>query len=250
MNKQKADKNISRTVLITGATSGIGRSIAIKFAKNGWNVLCHYHSSKEKAVELKRQIESMGVDCYLFRADFSSKKQIISLNAKLKTFQIDSLINNAGTYIVSKHFSELSIENITDTFIVNTFAPILLTAGIFMKMKEQQFGRIVNISSIAAKYGGSAFSMHYGCSKRALEGMTKTLAREGAEYNVLVNTVRPGVIDTDFHKKFPKDMTKRIGMIPVKRMGIPKDVADMVYYLGSEINNFVTNEVITIAGGE
>jgi NAD(P)-dependent dehydrogenase (short-subunit alcohol dehydrogenase family) len=133
---------------------------------------------------------------------------------------------------------------------VNTFAPILLTANIFMRMKEKSFGRIINISSIAAKYGGSGYSMHYGCSKLALEGLTKTLSREGAEYNVLVNTIRPGVIDTEFHKKYPKDMEKRIAMIPLKRMGTPKDVADMVYYLGSDENKFITNETIAISGGE
>lgn len=250
MSKQKTDKNINRTVLVTGATSGIGMAVAIKFAERGCNVLCHYHSSKEKAMKLKAIIDNLGIPCYLLKADLSSKREIISLNNKLKEFQIDSLINNAGTYTVNKHFKELTIEDITNTFMVNTFAPILLTASIFMRMKEKQFGRIVNISSIAAKYGGSNYSMHYGCSKLALEGITKTLTKEGAEYNVLVNTVRPGVIDTEFHKKFPKDMEKRITLIPLKKMGTPEDVADMVYYLGSGMNKFITNEIITVAGGE
>ena len=118
------------------------------------------------------------------------------------------------------------------------------------EMKERAFGRIVNISSIAAKYGSSSSSMHYGCSKLALEGISKTLAREGAKDNVLVNTVRPGVIDTEFHKKFPKNMEKRISMIPAQRIGKPSEVADIVYYLGSEANTFITNETITVAGGE
>ena len=92
--------------------------------------------------------------------------------------------------------------------------------------------------------------MHYGCSKRALEGITKTLAKEGAAYNVLINTIRPGVIDTEFHKKFPKDMKSRIEMIPMKKMGTPDDAAYMIYYLGSEENRFITNEIIAVAGGE
>jgi 3-oxoacyl-[acyl-carrier protein] reductase len=92
--------------------------------------------------------------------------------------------------------------------------------------------------------------MHYGCSKRALEGLSKTIAKEGAEYNILVNTIRPGVIDTDFHKKFPKDMRKRIEQIPLKKMGKASDVADLVFYLGSDKNNFITNEIVTISGGE
>ena len=250
MNKAETEKNSNKTVLITGATSGIGREVAIRFAKEGWNLICHYCSSKEKAEALKKELIKFNVNCYLFRADLSSKNQLQNFISKLKKFQIDSLVNNAGTYTVSRHFGELTIEDIVNTFMVNSFAPILLTAKIFMRMKEKRFGRIVNISSISAKYGGSSYSLHYGCSKRALEGLTKTLAKEGAEHNVLVNTIRPGVIDTEFHKKFPKDMKKRVAMIPLKKMGSPKDVAAMVYYLGSEKNNFITNEIITVAGGE
>lgn len=250
MIKQKTGKNTNKTVFVTGATSGIGSEVAIRFAERGWNVLCHYHSSQEKAVKLKALIDNLAVSCCMLRSDFSSERQIKSLTNKLKEFQIDSLINNAGTYTVRRHFEKLTIADITNTFMINTFAPIVLASSIFMQMKERRFGRIVNISSIAAKYGGSSYSMHYGCSKLALEGLTKTLAREGAKYNVLVNTVRPGVIDTEFHKKFPKNMKKRIEMIPLKKMGATEDVADMVYYLGSEKNNFITNEIITISGGE
>lgn len=240
----------NKTVLITGATSGIGKEIAFRFAKEGWNILCHYRSSKEKAEDLKKLINQHGVKCYFIRADLSSKKQIRRFKNKIVEFQIDSLINNAGTYTVSKHFNKLTFKDILNTFMVNTFAPLLIGSSLFMRMKEMRFGRIVNISSIAAKYGGSVFSMHYGCTKLALEGLTKTLAKEGAEHNVLVNTVRLGVIDTEFHKKFPKNMEKRVSMIPLKKMGTPKDVADMVYYLGSDKNNFITNEIITISGGE
>lgn len=248
ITKTKTKRN--KTVLITGATSGIGHEIALKFAMENWTVLCHYHSSEDKAEELRKAIVSQGGECYLLKADLSVETQIVNFAEKLKEFNIDSLINNAGTYIVSKHFSKITIDDMSKTFKVNVFAPMLVTSAIFLSMKEKRFGRIVNISSIAAKYGGSAFSMHYGCSKRAIEGITKTLAKEGAEFNVLVNTIRPGVIDTDFHRKYPKDMRKRIDMIPVRRMGIPKDVADMVYYLGSDVNTFITNEIITVAGGE
>ncbi|MFZ3122439.1 MAG: SDR family oxidoreductase [Thermodesulfovibrionales bacterium] len=246
----KISRNNKKTVLVTGATSGIGYEISKKFAQKDWNVLCHYNSNEEKAQELKEAIVCQGVECYLLKADLSKEREIKSFAGNLREFQIDSLINNAGTYIVSKHFSELTMDDISKTFVVNVFAPMFLTFAVFLSMKERRFGRIVNISSIAAKYGGSAFSMHYGCSKRAIEGMTKTLAKEGAAYNVLVNTIRPGVIDTEFHKKFPKDMKKRIEMIPLRRMGMPNDVADMAYYLGSDVNKFITNEIIAVAGGE
>ncbi len=144
----------------------------------------------------------------------------------------------------------MTFSDMRRVFMVNVFTPIILTSSLFTRMKQNKFGRIVNISSIAAKYGGSAYSMHYGCSKLALEGITKTIAREGAAYNILVNTVRPGVIDTDFHKRFPKDMKKRLAMVPLKRMGRPQEIADIVYYFGSDMNTYITNQAIALAGGE
>jgi len=244
------NKKFQKRVLITGITSGIGSEIAYRFAEAKWHIVGHYVSSSEKAESIQKKILSMDVSCKPLRADLSVEKEVTELIQQLEIFEIDTLINNAGTYFVSKHFSELTFSEITSTFMVNTFSPILIVANLFDKMKARGFGRIVNISSIAAKYGGSSFSLHYGSSKRALEGLTKTLAKEGAEHNVLVNTLRPGVIDTDFHKKFPKDMTKRIEMIPVKKMGTGHDIAEIVYFLGSELNQFVTNDIITAAGGE
>lgn len=239
-----------RTVLVTGATGGIGRAVALRFASQGWDVVCHYFSSPDKAHALKKEISKIGARCELLKADFSSKDDTENFMAAVSKMKIDCLINNAGTYVASKGFSELGIDDLFEVFMVNTFAPIVLGSRLFDGMRRRRFGRIVNVSSIAAKYGGSSSSLHYGASKRALEGLTKTLARIGAPHNILVNTVRLGVIDTDFHRKFPKDMKKRIEMIPVKKMGDPKDAAEMIYYLGSGSNNFITNEIITIAGGE
>jgi len=250
-NNMKKDMCIDKkTVFVTGGTSDIGREIALTFAKNGWNILIHYNSNKKKAEEVSKVIKNLGCVCSIFKADFTSEKQIKLLIDEIEGFQIDSLINNAGTYIEGRHYRELGLEIINKTFMVNTFVPLLLSAALIDKMKRKGFGRIVNISSVAAKYGGSSYSVHYGASKRALEGITKSLAKDGAEYNVLVNTVRPGVIDTDFHRKFPKDMDKRIAMIPAKKMGTSLDIAEIVYYLGSEKNNYITNEIITVAGGE
>jgi len=242
--------NLNRTVLITGATGGIGKEIAITFAREGWNIICHYSCAEERTNKLKGMIKNYNVDYHDIKANFSSQDHIQDFVNELEGFSIDTVVNNAGTYTVNKYFSELVIDEINRTLLVNVVAPMMITGKLFTGMKKRRFGRVVNISSIAAKYGGSGYSMHYGCSKRALEGMSKTLAKEGAEYNILVNTIRPGVIDTDFHKKFPKDMERRIGQIPLKKMGQPDDIAEIAYYLGSEKNSFITNEIITISGGE
>lgn len=243
-------KPVPGTVLVTGGASGLGRSISLAFAEGGWNVVCHYFQSEEKALALKENIETLGCECELIKGDLTSEKGIEVFLQKLDRLTIDSLINNAGAYVAGKHYSEFKYQDLLPTFTLNAFAPILISSALFDKMCDREFGRIVNISSIAAKYGGSAVSIHYGCSKRALEGLTKTLAREGAGHNVLVNTIRPGVIDTDFHKKYPKDMTARAAMIPLGRLGTPDEVAGMAFYLGSEKNTFITNETLAVSGGE
>ena len=213
-------------------------------------MVAHYHSSSAEAERLTQTLAGYGARCHVLKADLASEQETSEFLRSLDAYTIDSLVNNAGSYGVKRHFSELTVGDIVATFMVNSVSPMLLTSRLFTRMKAKGFGRIVNISSIAAKYGGSSESLHYGCSKRALEAITRTLAREGAPFNILANTVRPGVIDTKFHKRFPKDMTKRVAMIPLKRMGQPDDVADMVFYLGGDRNNFITGEVITVAGGE
>jgi len=235
--------NKLKTVLITGSTGGIGKEIVIVFAKNKWNLLCHYNSDGEKKIQLEKYLKDNKCNYHFLKSDFSDQNSFTNFSKQISEFQIDSLINNAGTYTKK-------LDDSLDLFLINFFAPMALSSIIFSKMKIKNFGRIVNISSIAAKYGSPINSMSYGCSKRALEGITKSLSREGAKYNILVNTVRPGFTNTEFHKKFPKDIKKRISMIPIQKIIEPEDIANVVYHIGSDENNFITNETITISGGE
>ena len=118
-------------------------------------------------------------------------------------------------------------------------------------MKDQGGGKIINISSISAKYGGSGQTLHYGAAKSALETVTLGLAKAGAKYNILVNTVRGGFIDTSMHKKLGRNnIEKRIEMIPLRRAGRPEDMARMVLFLASEAGDFITGETFTVAGGD
>ena len=240
----------NRLLLVTGGAAGIGLAIIRRFVKEGWNILCHYRSNEETARKIQDEILCLGMKCDLIQADLSTEEGIAGLVASVQNRTVDSLVNNAGAYVAQKHFSEISLTDLSKSFLVNLAAPFLLSSALFPAMCERGFGRIVNISSIAAKYGGSPLSMHYGCLKRGLEGTTRTLAREGASKGVLVNTVRPGVIDTSFHQKHPKDLNARLELIPVKRMGTSSDVAEMAFYLGSEMNAYITGQTVAVSGGE
>ncbi|MDX9713897.1 MAG: SDR family oxidoreductase [Dissulfurispiraceae bacterium] len=242
--------NSKRRVLITGGASGIGRAVLNRFAEGGWNIFCHYCSDSPNILKLQNEMSQIDIKFELLQADLSTEDGIAMLINKAKSNKIDTLINNAGAYIHQKHFAELKLSELSLSFMLNLAAPFAISSALFQDMRDRKFGRIVNISSIAAKYGGSAFSMHYGCMKRGLEGIALTLSREGAQHNVLVNNVRPGVIDTAFHNKFPKDMHDRVNMIPAKRMGLPQEVAELVYYLGSEVNTYICGQTLAISGGE
>ena len=241
---------MTKRVLITGISSKIGEAITIKYSENGWNIIGHYNSGVQNVEKLHESLNKTKAQIEFVQADFTQKEDVERFLQDIKKREIAAYIGNAGTAFVKKHYTEISIEEINQTFMVNVFVPIKIIAKVFKGMCKNKFGRIVNISSIAAKYGGSENTIHYGASKRALEGVTKTFAREGSTDNILVNTVRPGFIDTDFHIKFPKNINERISKIPMKRIGSPFEIAEIVYYLGSEKNTYITNETITIAGGE
>lgn len=241
--------HVDRQVLVTGGASGIGRLISLAYAAKGWDVLCHYRSAPDVA-DLAGRIEALGVAFEPVQADLTDPDAIEGLAARLRNQRLDALVNNAGTYVAPGHFTVLTLPDLEASFRLNAFAPALLAAAVFPGMCSRGFGRIVNVSSIAAKYGGSEKSLHYGMAKRALEGITLTMGREGASKNVLVNTVRPGVVDTDFHARFGRDMTKRAAMIPAGRLAKPEEVARVVAFLGSEDNTFVTRECLAVAGGE
>lgn len=239
-----------RCILITGGATGIGKAILQRFAKEDWNIICHYHSSSYEISKLAEEISHTSVKLDLIHTDLATEEGINLLIEKIEGKEIDTLINNAGAYIYQRHFSELKLSELSHSFLLNLAAPFSIASAVFGGMNVRKFGRIVNISSIAAKYGGSASSMHYGCFKRGVEGIARTLSREGAHNGVLVNNVRPGVIDTSFHTKFPKEMQARINMIPARRIGTVQEVAELVYYLGSETNSFITGQTFTISGGE
>jgi len=244
-----------KRVLVTGASTGIGAAIAELFGEYRAAVGIHYNKSKKEALELKKKIVSSGGRAEVFKADLLKKSERATL---IKQFMakfggIDVLVNNAGGVYGPKDLLTLDEESWRKTFALNATAAFFLARDAFSYMKDHGGGRVINISSVSAKYGGSPTTVHYGATKAALDMVTKGLARAGAPYNILVNSVRGGTIDTAFHEKMHRDkkaLEERIKLIPLKRMGKPIDIARMVLFLASEAADYITGEIFTVAGGD
>jgi len=240
-------KEKMKTVLITGANSGIGLATTKLFVNQGYFVFGHYHKSCDNLDALHSD------NLKMFRSDFQNLGEVSSLfheciSAKRR---VDILVNNAADYTSFKSILSVTSNEFERILRVNLIAPFILCQMAFESMKKNMGGRIINISSIGVKFGGAQTNMPYSASKAALESMTRTYAKAGAPFNILVNTVRAGVTNTDLHHKNPgKNMNERIKLIPMKRMADPEEIANSILFLASEKSSYTTGSILTVAGGE
>ncbi|MBI2024350.1 SDR family oxidoreductase [Candidatus Giovannonibacteria bacterium] len=234
-------------MLITGAGSGIGSEIAKMFTEAGAHVGFHFRFSSN----------NIGIGGYIvpFRGDLLDKEFRQNLLRQfLGTFDgIDILINNAGGCLEYKHYSELNEKEWDRMFELHVKVPFFLSRDAMNFMIQQNWGRIIFISTAAIRFGGIN-NMHYTASKAAMDSMMKAFARDGAPNNVLVNSIRPGLIDTPMRFKTDgyneERWQARSKLIPLGHVGKPKDVAGMVLHLCSEYGDYITGETFRIAGGE
>jgi len=239
-----------KTVLITGASKGIGKEIALKFATEGYNIVLNYNSSENHAIELSKQIESMGAKCLAVKADVSNASQVQQMVDKtLAVFgSIDVLVNNAGMSLY-KLFQQTTNSEMERVFGVNTFGVINTTKSVVPSMVSAKCGKIINISSIWGKVGASMETI-YSASKGAIISLSLALAKELAPSGICVNCICPGVIETDMLNNLSDEEKNDLKeLTPLNRLGTPKDVANMVYFLASDNADFVTGQVITVDGG-
>ena len=240
-------------LLITGASSGIGAATAELLAAEGAVVGVHYHRRKSDAQKLIEKIRLTGGRAEGFEADLLSRKDRARVvpEAVERFGGLDGLVNNAGAVIGAVPFLELDEEAWSKTFVLNAESPFFLAQAAFRHMQKSGGGKIINISSVGVKFGGSPRTLHYSAAKMALEGISAGLAKAGAPNQILVNAIRPGVIDTPFHaRKSELEWDARVRLVPLKRPGLPLDIARMVLFLLSPAGDFITGQVFSVSGGE
>ncbi|MDD2376248.1 MAG: 3-oxoacyl-ACP reductase FabG [Clostridia bacterium] len=237
---------MNKTVLITGAAKGIGKQIAIDFKNAGYNVCITYNKSENEAKEMK---ENLDIDIY--QLDITKKHDIDIVIDQIvsKYGKIDCLVNNAGIcdYSLFTDISEDTFINMINTNLTSVFN---ITKSVLNKtMIREKNGSIINISSIWG-ITGSSCEVHYSTSKAGVIGMTKSLAKELGLSNITVNSIAPGVIETDMIGNLSEDDLNELKMqIPLNRIGNSSDISGMAVFLASDNARYITGQVITIDGG-
>lgn len=245
------EKNIGdMTVLVTGASRGIGAQIALRFASVGMNVVIHYMNSHEAANEVARKCLELGAKVYTVSADLRSKEQILRMKEKLESHGLrpDILVNNAGIshYGVLSDVEEEQWDDVMDVNLKSVF----LCSQIFMPyMITQRFGRIINVSSIWGISGGSC-EVVYSAAKGGVNAFTKALAKELAPSGVSVNAVAPGAVKTEMMARFDAEELKQLEEeIPAGRLASPEEISSLVYFLALPESGYITGQIISPNGG-
>ena len=234
----------SRTALVTGASRGIGKAIAIALAEAGANVAVNYREREAEAEDTVKIINALGRKAAAFKADVSNAKAVTDLMQRTEAAlgPIDILVNNAGV-AWRRSLEELTEEDFDRTIAINLKSAFLCTQAVFNGMRERGWGRIINISSGAAR-GAGVVGVHYNASKAGMEGLTRGYAARLAKDGVTVNAVSPSLIDTDMIGPL---RSESVGRIPVGRLGASEEVATVVVMVAT--NAYMTGQTVPVNGG-
>jgi 3-oxoacyl-[acyl-carrier protein] reductase len=239
-----------KAALVTGASRGIGREIALELARNGANVAVNFSGSEAKANEVVDEIKKLGKDAFAIKCDVSNSEEVATMvKETIDRFgKLDILVNNAGI-TRDNLLMRMKEDEWDDVININLKGVFLCTKAVSRQMMKQRNGRIINIASIVGAMG-NAGQANYVAAKAGIIGLTKTTAKELASRNITVNAIAPGFISTDMTDKLSEDVKgEMLKQIPLARLGEPKDIAKMTAFLASDDSSYVTGQTLHINGG-
>ena len=239
-----------KVVFVTGGSRGIGKEVAKVYAENGYNVAINYVSDKTDAEGIEEEFTKMNVKCLLVKGDVSKAEDVENMvNKVIETFgKIDVLVNNAGI-TRDTLLMRMSEEDFDKVIEINLKGTYLVTKQVTKYMMKKRQGSIINLASVVGVVGNSG-QCNYSASKAGIIGFTKSVAKELASRNIRANAVAPGFIATDMTSVLSDSIKENINaQIPLKRMGTAREVAEVIYFLGSEKSSYITGQVINIDGG-
>ena len=244
------EKLKDKVVLVTGASRGIGRAIALSFGSLGSKVAVNYYNSEEEAINVKEEIESIGGEAVIVRANTMDAKQVERMiNFVVDEFgKIDVLVNNVGEY-QRKDFLKLTREDWDYIMEKNLYTAVYTTKEVLPHMIKQKWGRVINIASTSG-VRGSSNAPHYSAAKGALISLTKALAKAYGKYNITFNAIAPGPTDTELLRRwFSEDELKEIrSRNPLGKLGKPEDIGELAVAIAA--NDHLNGQVIVVSGGD
>lgn len=240
----------NKVALVTGATKGIGQAIALKLAKDGYDIIINFHASEDKAIELRSLIQDIGQKAWICKANVANSEEVANMFKMIKEEcgKLDVLVNNAG---ITKdnlllRMKEEEFDQVIATNLKGCFNCTKQAAKLMFKQKN---GSIINISSVIGLIGNIG-QVNYAASKAGILGITRSAAKELARYNVRVNAICPGFIETDMTKSldisYVDDIIKYIAL---QRLGKPEDIANTVSFLAGDMSSYITGQTICVDGG-
>jgi 3-oxoacyl-[acyl-carrier protein] reductase len=240
----------NKNAIVTGGTRGIGREIARTLAQNGANIAINYRNYSEEIEKLVEELRSFGVKVLAVKCDVSKEEEVSNFVKEVKNNfeRIDILVNNAG---ITKDglIIRMSEKDFNDVIDINLKGTFNTTKAVSAVMVKQRYGKIINISSVVG-VTGNAGQCNYAASKAGVIGFSKSVARELAARNINVNVIAPGYINTDMTSVLPEKVKEEVlKTIPMKKIGDPKEVANLALFLSSNLSDYITGQVINVDGG-
>jgi 3-oxoacyl-[acyl-carrier protein] reductase len=239
---------------VTGSSTGIGRAAAVALAGQGRRVVVHYNASEDEARRVVREIEDQGGEASLVVGDVTDAREVDRMAGEIEDRygRLDVLVNNAGSLVERRTLAEMT-EDLWDRVMdVNLKSVYLVSRAVLPLMKRRGRGRIINITSVAARNGGAPGSVAYATAKGGVSTLTRAMAKELVSENILVNGVAPGVITTPFHDRFtPPGVRENLtNSIPMGREGTPEETAGVVAFLASPAADYLVGEIVEVNGGQ